>query len=185
MKYSTIIWVLILGTFCLAYTYGITFVNNQYVPADYVVQSNQITKEVSDRISKRYNMKVIGVTAGLMNCVNALGLDFHIQGPLSKEQLRIILVDSVEEFLTLLNEDERIRPFLKEYPFPADGIQIAIFVKDKERNSIYYPEITVASVYNGKLFYRSKEKDVISGYKLTEEESYETALKLVKGNSHD
>lgn len=168
---------------CFTYSYGFPFVNNQYVPADYVVMANKITKQVADKISANYNLESIGVTSGLADCVNVLGLSFQIKGPVTKEFLRKILVDCVEEFLTLINGNERLRPFLKNYPFTANEIEIAIFVVDERGESIYHPEIGVANEFKGTITYRTSEKDVLAGYKSKVVEDYDTALKIVKGNA--
>ena len=160
--------------------YGVKFVNNQYVPADYIVMADQITEVVKDKLIKRYNMRVIGVAGGMADCVNLVGLSFQIRRPLSKERLREIIVDSVEEFLTSINKNERLRPFLKNYPFTAKEIEIEIFIVDNTGREVYDPEIMLAAAYRGTVKYRTEDKDNKFGYKSTTEESYETALKIVK-----
>ena len=92
-----------------------------------VVIVDLITADVAAKLAKRYNMRLIGVTGGLARRVNVLGLSFQIRGPLSKEQLRAIVVDCVEEFLLPINTNERLRPSLKNYPFTANEIEIKIF----------------------------------------------------------
>lgn len=160
--------------------FGITFVNNEYVPADYVVRADKITAEVKDKLRKRYNMSVVGITGGMIDCVNVLGLSFQIRGPLVKDVLRRMLIDCVEEFLTPINADEKLRPFLKNYPFTAKEIVISIFVDDKNGLELYDPEISVASAINGKLIFRTVDIDNPWGYKQCMEESYENARKKVQ-----
>ena len=105
--------------------------SQKYIPAEYVVIVDQITADVAAKLANRYNMRVIGIGGGLAGGVNRLGLSFQIRGPLSKEQLRAIIVDCVEEFLLPINTNERLRPSLKIYPFTADQIEIEIFVVDQ------------------------------------------------------
>src|SRR5436190_1489273 len=104
--------------------------NNKYVPARYVVLSQQIRNEVAERCAEKYHMAIISDRAGLMKKVNLLGNDFRIKGPLSQEKLREILVDCVEGLLEALNGNEEIRPSLKTYPFNAEGVDIGIFISD-------------------------------------------------------
>lgn len=165
------------------FTYGISFVNNQYVPADYVVRADKITEEVKALLSKRYKMQVVGITGGMADCVNVLGLSFQINGPIPKNVLREMLVDCVEEFLVPINADEKLRPFLKNYPFTAKEIDIAIFIKDKNGNRLYDPEISVASAHYGKVYFNTVDKNnTMNGYKEWMEEDYETARKIVEEN---
>ena len=84
------------------------FTSNHYIPDEYIVISHQIRADVLAILTKRYNMRVISTTGGLADCVNILGLGFQIRGPLSKERLRAIVIDGVEEFLTAINADVNI-----------------------------------------------------------------------------
>lgn len=163
-----------------SFNYGAKFVNSQSVPEEYVVISQQIRSDVAAKLVKRYNMKVIGITGGLADCVNVLGLSFQIRGPLTKERLREILVDCVEELLAPINANERLRPFLKNYPFTAEGIDIEIFVVDNTGVKVYHPEIMLAAAYEGILKYRTFDKHAEFGYQSTTVEDYATALKIVK-----
>ncbi|MEI8366168.1 MAG: hypothetical protein WCF65_07090 [Parachlamydiaceae bacterium] len=158
--------------------------NNQYIPADYVVVANKITDEVAVKLSKKYNMKLMGSTGGMADCVNVIGLSFQIRGPLSQEILRKILVGCVEEFLVSINANEQLRPFLKNYPFTPHEIEIEIFVVDDTGKKIYDPEIGVATAKHGGLRYHTKAREpgYLFGYKTTTREDYNAALKIVKGS---
>ena len=180
MRALFVVFVVISFLFFGSSIYGVKFVNNQYVPADYIVMANQITEAVKAKLTKRYNMRVIGVTGGMADCVNALGLSFQIRGPLTRENLRTILVDCVEEFLTPINANENLRPFLKIHPFPPNRIMITLYVIDNTGKEVYDPEIAVASASSGKIWYNTLDKNAKFGYKQEIEESYETALKIVK-----
>ena len=154
---------------------------NRYVPEEYIVISQQIRADVATTLTKRYPMRIIGITGGLANSVNILGLSFQIKGPLSKERLREIIVDCVEEFLTPINANERLRPFLKNYPFTANEIEIEIYIVDETGRRLYDPEIMFAGESNGTLRYRTVDINDKLGFKSYFEEDYETAHKLVQG----
>ena len=180
---------LIISTFacfmlCYSLNQGVSSVDNQYIPADYVVIADQITDEVAAKLSKQYNMKLIGSTGGMAGCVNVIGLSFQIRGPLNQETLRKILVGCVEEFLTPINANERLRPFLKNYPFTSHEIEIEIFVVDARGEEIHDPEIGIATAKHGGLRYHTKAREpgYLFGYKTTMKEDYNAALKIVKGS---
>jgi hypothetical protein len=65
--------------------------NDQYVPADYVIMADQIIGEMEAKLTKRYKIKSISTTSGMADCFNVVGLGFEIKGPLTREQLRKIL----------------------------------------------------------------------------------------------
>lgn len=145
MKIHSILLIFAYLLFFSTYSYAVKFVNNQYVPADYIVMADEITADVASKLTKRHNMKLIGVVGGLADCVNELGLEFQIRGPLTKDQLRGIVINGVEEFLTQINAHTRLRPFLKTYPFTADRIDITLYVIDNNGREMYDPEIAVAT----------------------------------------
>ena|ERR1700733_1502931 len=154
--------------------------NNEYIPAEYVIISDNITADLAEKLSKRYDMRVVGVRGGLADCVNILGLSFQIQGPLTKDELRKILVDCVEEFLFSINSNEKLRPSLRNYPFTAEGISIELFVIDRQGRTIYDPEIGVAVAKDGKLGYKTTDRNDTLKYKSRSIEDYEAALKIVR-----
>ena len=164
----------------IVYGFGNKSTSQQYIRAEYVVIVDQITADVAAKLANRYNMRVIGIGGGLAGGVNRLGLSFQIRGPLSKEQLRAIIVDCVEEYLLPINTNERLRPSLKNYPFTADQIEIEIFIVDESGRKVHDPEIMLAANYNGILKYRTVDKDAKFGYKSSTEEDYEEALKIVR-----
>lgn len=158
---------------------GIIF-TNRYSPPEYIAISDKIRVEVAKNLIKRHSMLVVGTRDGMIDCLNMVGLNFQIQGPLGKEILRSILIDSVEEFLKQINTDEKIRPFLKNFPFTEKEIEIVIFVKDKNDNELFDPDISVASAVNGKIYFNTVDKFNSRGpYKQWIEEDYQTAKAMI------
>lgn len=153
--------------------------NNRYVPARYVEIADEILTEMEQKLSNKYHMRVTGTTAGLMKCVNLLGLSFKIRGPLTQEQLRVIIVGCVEEFLSTINANEEIRPYLRTYPFTAEGIEITIFMIDAQGRELYDPDIGVASQRHGELTYMTTDRTDTFKYKSIVSESYDDALRIV------
>ena len=148
-----------------------------YIPPRYVVVANEVLKEMEDKLSQQYHMRVISNTAGLMENVNLLGLGFQIRGPLTQEQLRVILVGCVEAFLSAVNSNEEIRPHLNTYPFTAGGIDIGIFVIDSNGRGLSVPNIAIAQASRGTLDYITIDRT--NGHKNRVSETYEEAVQIV------
>lgn len=178
MKKQISIYILLL--LFLIFACGTYFMSNRHTPSDYVIMAHQIRTDIAEKLSKRYNMQVVGVGGGMAGSVNVIGLSFQILGPLSKEKLREILVDCVEEFLAPINANENIRPFLKNYPFTEKEIVITIFIVDASGRNVYDPDVVVATAFNGKIWYYTEDKDNKFRYKQKIQEDYQTALKIVR-----
>lgn len=138
-----------------------------------------IRDDVAKKQSKKYNMIVQSEGIEVPNDVlNLLSLGFQIQGPLSKDELQRILIDCVSEFLCLVNSNEKIRPYLKNYPFTPQNIRVSLFVNDPGGGEVSPPHISIASASRNVLYFRIKDFSEPYNY-VTEEEPYKDALKLL------
>jgi hypothetical protein len=145
---------------------------NEYVPARYIVISDEITNKTATILSKRHNMNLLGTGGGLADCVNILSLSFQIIGPKEKEELREILVDSVETFLLFLNSNEELRPHLSHYPFTSQGIQIELFIMDPSNRPVKDPNISIASTHGQSLIYMTIDSENCHKFKSTVREDF-------------
>ena len=94
-----------------------------------------------------------------------------------------MLINGIEEFLSVINSNEKLRPFLKKYPFTANEIAMGILVIDKNKRMVYDPHIGTAGLDRGRICFNTIDNNEYE-YKLTEMEDYETALKIVKGSKN-
>ena len=98
-------------------------------------------------------------------------------GPVSKDRLREILVDSVEELLKQINADEELRPFLKNYPFTENEVEIELYIVNKHGESLLYPNICIGSAYERSINFTTNLKQFDYN---SETESFEDAARIVR-----
>lgn len=146
----------------------------------YVSTAQELRNRIGSELADKYHMHLIGIGGGMADKVNVLYLSYQMQGPRSKEELRGILVDCVETLLKAFNNSQELRPHLKNYPFTANEVEIAIFLVDEKGFGMREPYITVASSENNELWYRVTSKGHSPKYKSREFESYQEALDLVQ-----
>jgi hypothetical protein len=156
--------------FIFANLEGATRVFDKYI--------NDIKSDVARTLQKRHKMTLAGEGTGAFYCVEMMYLGFQINRILSKEKLRIMIVDCIEEFSNKVNNHKKIRPFLKEYPF--EGIKVSIFIHDKDNNTVYDPSIGVVSYYNGIIHYSTNHPNGSWVYKQTFEETLEEAKNIIE-----
>ena len=144
--------------------------------------AHSILGNVEEALSKRYHFHPCGVSESTHkddNLYKEMGLWFQLQGPVSKEERRI-LVDSVQEFLHQINTHPDFRQFMYAYPFTPENVDITFFVSDKDRRGVFYPDIAVFSGSRGKINYKTNSPDSKYGYYTDDEETWEEALQEVK-----
>lgn len=124
---------------------------------------------------------LIGSGGAMMDDVKMISLSFTSFHGFTIEEARQYYVEIAEKYLLLINENEKLRPYLHNYPFDFHNIQFDIGFHDVETRK--WSKDSVAFVFcsrkDGIIFYDiyDHEKDkLIDVY----EEPYEEALKIVK-----
>ena len=93
---------------------------------EYIRYIDAISSRVADQIEKEFNIHC-GVEGGSMpNNIALVRLGFTAQRRATLEEARIMHVRCTEMLIKAINADERIRPFLAEYPFPPSRIELSI-----------------------------------------------------------
>ncbi|KIC73307.1 hypothetical protein DB42_CC00180 [Neochlamydia sp. EPS4] len=145
---------------------------------------SEILDKASKKLRSKYDMRTIGTGIGMPDgVVTMLALSFEKTGPLSREEGRRIIVDCVQEMLQIINTHERIRPYLKNYPFTPNDIKIAIFLKDPSGYNIYYPHFGALSSTKAQIDYMFTASENPNRYMKIEEEKFEEALEMVQNES--
>lgn len=154
--------------------------SNNQIPDDEKVV-NELLKHTALQLQKKYKMNPIATSVAMPEgVIKLLGLDFQICGPLNKEEIRKILIDSAHELLTNINTNTKIKSYLANYPFTIKDVEINLFIVDANRREIKHPAIGIAGITRGELDYLTLFYTDIPN-KVTEcTESYEEAVALVK-----
>ncbi|MCH9811760.1 hypothetical protein K0U07_03240 [bacterium] len=101
-------------------------------PCRYEKYVNEITAAFIKDAKKKYGAKATGSGGRMPWDVVRFGADFSLQMHAEKEQAKDILFDLMQMLVKRVNEHEKIRPYLREYPFPMKSASIAVsFLKDK------------------------------------------------------
>lgn len=151
--------------------------------AKYVLIADKVRNKASEKLAKKHCMFIIATIDGMMDQVNKLGVMFELYQPLKKDEAREIIVDCVIEFLDDINNNLEIRPYLVNYPFTLENIEIAIFPKMSYNVEAYDPYINVVSNIKGKIKYATVSPEDTFKYKMVEYEDFEEALRIVQGNA--
>lgn len=148
---------------------------------DYTLIADRASNKVQKKLSKKYNMSVVGSGGGMFTCVYQISISFQIKHPLTLEEARIILTDCAQEIIDEINACKELRPYLKDYPATIKNIDLAIYSSQPDGSSVYDPFIVVASVGSkGKIWFATREKDEPYKYKNEYTESFEEAVAIVK-----
>lgn len=163
--------------------------------AEYCRMAYRIMDQFVRDMHKKNYLMCCSKGGGFLKKVNEIHLSFETFGPLSQDELRILMVTVVEEFLNRINKDEEIRPYLVNYPFTDSNLNFIIALVDTRLNPIRNKGAGKDLLYgvfliDGKLIYdiSNEEKKMLQA---VHRESYKEAYEIVKqrpyhaSESHD
>lgn len=135
--------------------------NRNHNTHDYEKIADKITIKSIKNLTYTYDLKLIGHGGSMMNNVKLISLHFYYYQSTSIEKARNILLDITTKLISDFNSDEKIRPFLANYPFNETNLDIAITFLNKDNDYQSHPSISTVSTRNSKVYYYnySPEKD--------------------------
>jgi len=98
---------------------------------EHVILSGKITKKFAEDLKKDKNYLYMGGGGGFQQKINLVTLTFRVNEKVTIDQARKMYVKYNEELVKRFNEDEEIRPYLKNYPFTHKNVKV---------NFIYFPD---------------------------------------------
>ena len=144
----------------------------------YSKYENEVTNTFIKKACKKYGLSVWGAGGSMPYDVESIVVDFAIKEKGSIDSARVLLVKLREELVEVVNNHEKIRPYLREYPFTPERAKISIDFKDK--NGVSNSDVSVSLVLVGKgeqVVYTSKNEK--GSFTDLHRESYEIAESIV------
>ncbi len=171
-------------------------------PVHYTVYVKEIIKSFSQEMEKDYGIKCIGSGGSMPYDVKKINMMFVAYQKSDCEEARRLGVAAVQKLLQHVNQHEKIRPYLHQYPFTEKNLWINIFFYDDKNQYHLDDTVAVISLLSGKIIYdkaevkkvfhpatiwgetgevfipsREEEEEVLVPIK---KESYEEALQIVE-----
>ncbi|WP_316355689.1 hypothetical protein [Candidatus Neptunichlamydia sp. REUL1] len=135
---------------------------------------NRISDSFLDVASEKYGLTCSGSGGALMDKVNSITLVFDSREEnVPIERARSLFVKSLEDYLSRINDDEKLRPYLSDYPFTQSGVNFRISFQATKKDEIY-----LVFLSHGKIIYMTKDENQAPLVKVSEE-TYEEAREIV------
>lgn len=159
----------------------------------YELEMEALLDSFAREVQKELGIDTCYIGGKSINGIKEIGAKFVLNQFVTQEEARQLLVEVTEKLLSTINSNEKVRPYLKEYPFPANLLKIHMNIEKKsfdefpdvrivsltlEGNLINYVQEILHPKEEGKLF-RYSEKIVLPT------ESYQEALKIVEDNPQE
>ena len=137
---------------------------------------------IGQQVAEKHRLKFAGIGGGADKGERWLmTICFEYRGKsLLKDEARKLIVECTEEFLQIVNSNDEIRPYLRDYPFTENNLEFVIVFLSENGKTFISPYISSLSQFNGKISYTTKNSHNIYDHNPSEWESYEIASKHVE-----
>ena len=145
---------------------------------DYEKIADDITEKTAQKLKEKKDLYLIGTGGGMMNDIQMMAMSFDYYQEVDLKKARELLVYAVNEYLSDINSNEEIRPYLHEYPFTAKNVEIRIWIWKPDRSKPSSEKILYISAIDGILTYYLDFPEKYT-FKAIYEETYEEALQAI------
>lgn len=121
----------------------------------HIVEARRVIREYLTKISKQKKIIFLGWSGALFSNIEELDLDFESMEEKTMDDARKEIVYLTDELIDLINNDLKIREFLKVYPFTTKNLKIAI-VYTKNPNLEEVSSFYRIVMMHGKIYYYSR-----------------------------
>lgn len=141
--------------------------------------ADKITAQTAMKIEKETGLRLCGVGGGAINHIRKLNMSFNCFREISFDEGRKLLIYCVNEYLSAINANEEVRPYLIHYPFTPNDVEIEIFVRQPDNRDVAFGKLAVVFEVYGKVGYRISQEGPLS-LKEAHEETYEEAIRVLE-----
>ncbi|MBN4066786.1 hypothetical protein JYU14_01735 [Simkania negevensis] len=134
--------------------------------------------KISREMKREYNIELYGSGGSLMTHVKEVSFSFKKNQVPGIDEARELYVKSMQKCLSIINDDEQIRPYLEIYPMTEREISLHLSFRGVNNKMITEPNVSSVINVNGELLYLTDEPGKVR-LKELHSETYEHAEQLV------
>ncbi|MES2200190.1 MAG: hypothetical protein V4489_08495 [Chlamydiota bacterium] len=147
---------------------------------EYEDVANEITRKTIQKVAREKKMSAIGIGGGMLGDIYKMSISFQFFHPTTQMEARQLLVDVVSTYLQEINSNQKIRPYLHDYPFTAKNVQIDIWIKNPDRSDVAFNQIDYMVALSGELYYDLPIEPGTYKRRLLHKETYAEAVEILQ-----
>ena len=130
-----------------------------FLPSKKQSLANLVRAKASEKIESTKNLHLIGTGGQMLYNIEMLNLGFECFYEVDIPAARELLVYSVTTLINEVNANQDIRPYLKNYPFTANNIEIDIWIRTPENSKVALGKLRYLQSKQGLLEYNIQTTD--------------------------
>ncbi len=154
----------------------------EYEAPLYEQYADEVTNAFLKEVYRKYGFECEATGGSMPHDVEEISVSLFANQTATVEQARELEIKLTERFAQIINAHEKIRPFLREYPFPSSRARVSISFRASKKKKEAFKDDEVFHVFQAKkqIYYQARNYE--NPYLLNDikDEPYEEALKIVK-----
>ena len=148
---------------------------------EYLKYVHEIVGVCSKEMRDHFGLVCVGSGGSMPHDVEKMRIVFESIRKVSIEEARSLEIKVIERLREVINAHQYIRPFLREYPFPHERIEVQIAFINKRGESYIDGSVALTFQTQNRLFYFSRDRetdDLVDLYDEPYEEAYRKVYKI-------
>lgn len=127
-------------------------------PPPHAKEAERVAKNFGLHIQETKHLSSLGSGGFYTNKkVDAFYIDFEIAKEFTESDAKILLKEIVDSFVSYVNQNESVKPYLATYPISPNEVSVSIGFVDKKRAPIQ--ELSQIHLFEGRIYYSKFESD--------------------------
>ena len=161
---------------------GPSLYSEESKPPEYLKYVDEIVEDFAKEMKKKHKLHCCGDGGSMPTDVAKIDVLFISYSHSTVDEARKMEVNAVQELLQRINSHEKIRPFLREYPFNQERVGVSISFRTETDDRPLDGSVAYVSIGKGKVFYYSAEMKMTAATPLIYmNEKNEVVEKLIPG----
>lgn len=119
----------------------------------------EVRNKAFAQLKKDKDLHPFGTGAQMMDEIKMLGLYFNYYKEIDIDTARDLLISAATVFLDTINKNEQIRPYLFNFPFKPENIEISIALANTDGSEIPPKKLCFVVMRAGILEYKANQPD--------------------------
>jgi hypothetical protein len=141
--------------------------------------ADEVLASAAIKLRNEKGLVLCGTGGGMLGQIRMLALSFDYRNPVTIQKGRELLIAAVQTLVAETNRNEKIRPYLQNYPFSSTNVEIRIFLQNNDGSNFGQEELCAITAIDGILRYRAESRNG-QLENLLYKETYEEALRKLE-----
>ena len=144
--------------------------------------AHEVTNTFLDEVYKKYGFECAATGGGMAYDVEEISVKLIAYRSATIAEARELEVNLTERFVQIINAHEKIKSYLREFPFPSSRVDVSISFRNPKKTFSPSSKSDVKYVLQAKkrIYYQAENPDNPYVYRDIKDEPYEEALKIVQ-----